>query len=90
MRTGAVSPVANEVRLLAGNINRTSLEIASILETNQSIVAQTQNNIIKNLSNANEGLLLVQEAGDIIVQIQENSGRVVKAIDDVSQYLSAQ
>ncbi len=82
--------VANEVRLLAGNINRASLEIASVLETNQSIAVHAQSNIVKNLSNANEGLFLVQEAGGIIVQIQENSGRVVKAIDDVSQYLSAQ
>ncbi|BCQ42427.1 methyl-accepting chemotaxis protein (plasmid) [Erwinia rhapontici] len=82
--------VANEVRLLAGNINRTSLEITSVLETNQSIAALAQNDIVKNLSNANEGLSLVQQAGSIIVQIQENSGRVVKAIDDVSQYLSAQ
>ncbi|MCS3609709.1 methyl-accepting chemotaxis protein [Erwinia rhapontici] len=80
--------VANEVRLLAANINKASLEIASVLETNQAITVQAQNNIIKNLVSANEGLSLVQEAGGIIVQIQENSARVVSAIDDVSQHLS--
>ncbi|BCQ47807.1 hypothetical protein ERHA55_53340 (plasmid) [Erwinia rhapontici] len=81
--------VANEVRLLAANINKASLEIASVLETNQAIAVQAQNNIIKNLVSANEGLSLVQEAGGIIVQIQENSARVVSAIDDVSQHLQA-
>lgn len=82
--------VANEVRLLAANINTASLEIASVLETNQAIAVQAQNNIIKNLVSANEGLSLVREAGGVIVHIQENSARVVRAIDDVSQHLSGE
>ncbi|WP_336141345.1 methyl-accepting chemotaxis protein [Erwinia sp. CGal63] len=80
--------VANEVRSLAANINSASQEIAGVVERNQQLAQLAQKNITANLARADSGVALVREAGDVILNIQNNSGQVVEAITNVTQHLT--
>lgn len=80
--------VANEVRSLAANINSASQEIASVVDRNQQLAQLAQKNITANLARADSGVALVKEAGDVIVNIQNNSEQVVDAIGNVTQHLT--
>ncbi|HBV40363.1 MAG TPA: pili assembly chaperone, partial [Erwinia sp.] len=80
--------VANEVRSLAANINTASQEIAGMIDRNQQLAQLAQKNITANLARADSGVALVKEAGDVIVNIQNNSEQVVEAIGNVTQHLA--
>lgn len=79
--------VANEVRSLAANIHTASQEIASVVDRNHELAAIAQKNIFANLNRADQGVTLVKEAGEVIVDIQTNSNQVVDAIGNVTQKL---
>lgn len=80
--------VANEVRSLAANINSASQEISAVVDRNQQLAALAQKNISANLTRADQGVSLVREAGDVIINIQNNSAQVVEAIGNVTQHLA--
>lgn len=79
--------VANEIRSLAANIHTASQEIASVVTRNHELAALAQKNISANLSRADQGVTLVKEAGDVIIDIQNNSHQVVEAIGHVTHKL---
>lgn len=79
--------VANEVRSLAAHINSASQEIAGVVDDNKTLAGQAQKHIIANLTRADQGVTLVKEAGDVIMDIQTNSAQVVEAIGNVTHQL---
>lgn len=81
--------VANEVRSLAAHIHSASHEITGVVERNHELAATAQKNITANLARADEGVHLVREAGNVIVDIQANSTQVVEAIGHVQQNLTS-
>lgn len=80
--------VANEVRSLAANIHTASQEISGVVDRNHELAAIAQKNITANIVRADEGVNLVREAGDVIVDIQTNSAQVVKATGHVTHKLT--
>ncbi|MCX8956011.1 methyl-accepting chemotaxis protein [Erwinia psidii] len=80
--------VANEVRSLAANINTASQEISEVVKHNQQLAAQAQKNISANLARADQGVSLVRDAGNVIMDIQNNSVQVVEAIGHVTEHLA--
>ncbi|WP_067701834.1 PAS domain-containing methyl-accepting chemotaxis protein [Erwinia sp. ErVv1] len=82
--------VASEVRSLAANINSATLQIASVVESNQSLASLAQKNISANLIRADQGVMMVREAGSVIIDIQNNSTQVVDAIGQVTQQLKSE
>ncbi|WP_338555936.1 PAS domain-containing methyl-accepting chemotaxis protein [Erwinia sp. E_sp_B04_7] len=80
--------VANEVRSLAANIHTASQEISGVVDRNHELASLAQKNITANLIRADEGVHLVREAGDVIVDIQANSAQVVEAIGNVTNKLT--
>ncbi len=80
--------VANEVRSLAANIHTASQEISGVVDRNHELAAMAQKNITANLVRADEGVHLVREAGNVIVDIQANSSQVVDAIGHVTHKLT--
>jgi methyl-accepting chemotaxis protein len=80
--------VANEVRSLAANIHTASQEISGVVDRNHELAAMAQKNITANLVRADEGVHLVREAGNVIVDIQANSSQVVEAIGHVTHKLT--
>ncbi|MEM6159309.1 PAS domain-containing methyl-accepting chemotaxis protein [Erwinia sp. P6884] len=79
--------VANEVRSLAANINSASKEIADVVDDNKTLAGEAQKHITTNLVRADQGVTLVKEAGDVIMDIQTNSAQVVEAIGHVTHQL---
>ncbi|WP_034914821.1 PAS domain-containing methyl-accepting chemotaxis protein [Erwinia sp. 9145] len=79
--------VANEVRMLAANINSATQEIASVVDCNQTLASTAQKNITANLVRADLGVSLIKEAGNVIVGIQSHSAEVVQAIEHVNEQL---
>ncbi|WP_053143199.1 methyl-accepting chemotaxis protein [Erwinia billingiae] len=80
--------VANEVRSLAANIHTASQEISGVVDRNHELAAMAQKNITANLVRADEGVHLLREAGNVIVDIQANSSQVVDAIGHVTHKLT--
>lgn len=80
--------VANEVRSLAANIHTASQEISGVVDRNHELAAIAQKNITANIVRADEGVNLVREAGDVIVDIQTNSAQVVEATGHVTHKLT--
>lgn len=80
--------VANEVRSLAASIHTASQEISGVVDRNHELAAIAQKNITANIARADEGVNLVREAGDVIVDIQANSAQVVEATGHVSNNLT--
>lgn len=79
--------VANEVRMLAANINRATEEIESVVAHNHELANKALKGIENNLQRADQGVDLVQEAGEVITSIQNNSTQVVEAISHVTEAL---
>lgn len=72
--------VADEVRQLAGRTSTATEEIASVVLENQKLVDQTVAEMANSKSQAEEGLELATQAGQVIVEIQDGAKRVVEAV----------
>ncbi|WP_158781480.1 hypothetical protein [Pantoea sp. BAV 3049] len=59
-----------------------------MVDRNQQLAALAQKNISANLTRTDLGVTLVREAGEAIVDIQNNSAQVVEAIGNVTQRLA--
>lgn len=79
--------VANEVRALAENINRATTEIENRVRDNHLLAEKALQGIASNLKRADQGVLLAQEAGDMMAEIRGSSGDVVRAIGHVTATL---
>lgn len=72
--------VADEVRQLAGRTSTATEEIASVVLQNQKLVDETVAEMTNSKSQAEQGLELATQAGQVIVEIQEGAKRVVDAV----------
>ena len=72
--------VADEVRQLAGRTSTATEEIASVVLENQKLVDQTIAEMANSKSQAEQGLELATQAGQVIVEIQDGAKKVVEAV----------
>lgn len=72
--------VADEVRQLAGRTSTATEEIASVVLQNQKLVDETVAEMANSKSQAEQGLDLATQAGQVIVEIQDGAKRVVEAV----------
>ncbi|WP_241678237.1 methyl-accepting chemotaxis protein [Pseudomonas kitaguniensis] len=72
--------VADEVRQLAGRTSTATEEIASVVAQNQKLVGETVAEMANSKSQAEQGLDLATQAGQVIVEIQDGAKRVVDAV----------
>ncbi|WP_250212154.1 MULTISPECIES: methyl-accepting chemotaxis protein [unclassified Pseudomonas] len=72
--------VADEVRQLAGRTSTATEEIASVVLQNQKLVDETVTEMANSKSQAEQGLELATQAGQVIVEIQDGAKRVVDAV----------
>nr|WP_314564092.1 PAS domain-containing methyl-accepting chemotaxis protein [uncultured Pseudomonas sp.] len=72
--------VADEVRQLAGRTSTATEEIASVVLQNQKLVDETVAEMTNSKSQAEQGLELATQAGQVIVEIQDGAKRVVDAV----------
>ncbi|QCR38049.1 PAS domain-containing methyl-accepting chemotaxis protein [Nissabacter sp. SGAir0207] len=79
--------VANEVRTLAANINRSTSEIENMVQQNHLLAAKALKGIESNLKRADQGVDLAHQAGGVISEIQQSSEQVVRAISNVTNAL---
>ncbi|ONH51135.1 methyl-accepting chemotaxis sensory transducer with Pas/Pac sensor [Pseudomonas cedrina] len=72
--------VADEVRQLAGRTSTATEEIASVVLQNQKLVDETVAEMANSKSQAEQGLELATQAGQVIVEIQDGAKKVVEAV----------
>ncbi len=79
--------VADEVRQLAGRTSSATEEIASVVLQNQKLVDETVGEMANSKSQAEQGLALATQAGEVIVEIQDGAKRVVDAVGKFANQL---
>lgn len=72
--------VADEVRQLAGRTSAATEEIVSVVQKNQSLVESAVQGMSTSREQASEGLSLANQAGKVIVEIQDGAKQVVQAV----------
>jgi methyl-accepting chemotaxis protein len=73
--------VADEVRQLASRTSAATVEITSVVEQNQQLAERAVEIIDRGKSQAELGLELSAQAGQVIEEIQDGAQRVVKAVE---------
>lgn len=72
--------VADEVRQLAGRTSAATEEIVSVVQQNQALADEAVRGMANSRVQAEQGLALANEAGAVIVEIQEGAKQVVGAV----------
>ncbi|MCF7532937.1 methyl-accepting chemotaxis protein [Pseudomonas sp. P2498] len=72
--------VADEVRQLAGRTSVATEEIVTVVQQNQSLTDAAVHRMATSRGKAEQGLMLANEAGAVIVEIQEGARQVVRAV----------
>tara|TARA_R110001632_G_scaffold233106_1_gene376673 strand:+ start:65325 stop:66644 length:1320 start_codon:yes stop_codon:yes gene_type:complete len=72
--------VADEVRQLASRTSAATEEIVGVVEKNQILAEKAVSLINKGKEQAEQGLALSNEAGNVIIEIQDGAQRVVDAV----------
>ncbi|MBJ7370684.1 MAG: methyl-accepting chemotaxis protein [Pseudomonas sp.] len=72
--------VADEVRQLAGRTSAATEEIVSVVGKNQDLVNKAVQDMASSKHQAEQGLVLANQAGSVIVKIQEGAKQVVSAV----------
>jgi methyl-accepting chemotaxis protein len=80
--------VADEVRQLAGRTSTATEEIVTVVHQNQKLVDEAVRGISLSSEQAMQGLALANQAGAVIVDIQEGARQVVTAVDRFSRELN--
>lgn len=81
--------VADEVRQLAGRTSQATEEIVDVVQKNQSLARNSVAAMSSSREQAEKGLLLANEAGAVIVEIQEGAQQVVTAIGQFTRQLKS-
>ncbi len=81
--------VADEVRLLAGRTSQATEEIVEVVSKNQQLAQTAVNSMASSREQAEQGLGLANEAGAVIVEIQDGAQKVVDAIGQFASQLKA-
>jgi len=79
--------VADEVRQLAGRTSQATEEIVDVVQRNQSLAQQAVSSMASSRQQAEQGLNLANEAGTVIVEIQEGAKQVVQAVEQFANQL---
>lgn len=79
--------VADEVRQLAGRTSKATEEIVTVVQQNQQLAAQAVTNMATSQQQTTEGLELANQAGSVIVEIQEGARHVVNAVEQFATRL---
>jgi methyl-accepting chemotaxis protein len=72
--------VADEVRQLAGRTSAATEEIVSVVQQNQALVDEAVRGMANSRGQAEQGLGLANDAGSVIVEIQDGAKQVVNAV----------
>jgi len=72
--------VADEVRQLAGRTSAATEEIVSVVQQNQALADEAVRGMANSRNQAEQGLMLANEAGSVIIEIQEGAKQVVGAV----------
>lgn len=73
--------VADEVRQLAARTSKATEEIVSVVEKNQLLSDDVMHQMFSTREKAERGLELANQAGAVIVEIQEGAKQVVEAVE---------
>ncbi|KRP47746.1 pili assembly chaperone [Pseudomonas poae] len=82
--------VADEVRSLAARTSQATLEIVEVVRKNHDLSASAVSSMQSSLSRTGLGVELANEAGQVILEIQEGSRHVVDAISQFNSTLQLQ
>lgn len=82
--------VANEVRMLAANINQATTEIENRVQQNHLLTSRALQSIEANMQRADQSVVLAQQAGGVISELRDSSSEVVRAISHVTEALKQQ
>lgn len=79
--------VADEVRQLAGRTSTATEEIITVVQQNQKLANEAVRGMANSRSQAEQGLQLANQAGEVIVEIQDGAKRVVSAVGQFASQL---
>lgn len=79
--------VADEVRNLAARTSKATLEIVDVVRQNHDLSLLAVASMQSSLTRTGHGVALVNEAGTVIMEIQQGSRHVVDAISQISSTL---
>nr|WP_225774960.1 PAS domain-containing methyl-accepting chemotaxis protein [Pseudomonas sp. Marseille-Q5115] len=79
--------VADEVRQLASRTTQATAEIASVVQKNQKLASDAVTVIATGKQQAQDGLALAGQAGNVIVEIQDGAQKVVSAVSQFATQL---
>ncbi|MDR6712430.1 methyl-accepting chemotaxis protein [Pseudomonas hunanensis] len=79
--------VADEVRNLAARTSKATLEIVDVVRQNHDLSLNAVASMQSSLSHTGRGVELANEAGTVIMEIQQGSRHVVDAISQISSTL---
>jgi len=79
--------VADEVRQLAGRTSTATEEIITVVQQNQKLAEEAVRGMANSRTQAEQGLSLANQAGDVIVEIQDGAKRVVSAVGQFASQL---
>ena len=79
--------VADEVRQLAGRTSKATEEIVSVVQQNQSLAKIAVDNMASSQSETQQGLDFANQAGEVIVEIQDGAQKVVSAVGQFANQL---
>jgi methyl-accepting chemotaxis protein len=79
--------VADEVRQLAGRTSTATEEIVAVVQQNQNLVDAAVRGMANSRGQAEQGLGLANDAGAVIVEIQEGARQVVGAVSRFANQL---
>ncbi|MEK1906240.1 MAG: PAS domain-containing methyl-accepting chemotaxis protein [Pseudomonas sp.] len=79
--------VADEVRQLAGRTSQATEEIVDVVQKNQTLAQAAVSSMASSRQNAEQGLSLANEAGAVIVEIQQGAKQVVQAVEQFASQL---
>ncbi|PSF11682.1 methyl-accepting chemotaxis protein [Marinobacter shengliensis] len=79
--------VADEVRQLAARTSQATDEIVSVVEKNQVLSDEVMHQMFRTRENAEQGLELANQAGEVILEIKEGAKQVVDAVERFAKEL---
>ncbi|WP_411183820.1 methyl-accepting chemotaxis protein [Pseudomonas sp.] len=81
--------VADEVRSLAARTSQAAKEIVEVVQKNQALAQAAVESMASSRVQAEQGLSLANEAGSVIVEIQDGAQRVVDAVGQFASQLKS-
>jgi methyl-accepting chemotaxis protein len=79
--------VADEVRQLAGRTSQATEEIVEVVQKNQNLAQNAVDSMASSREQAEQGLGLANQAGAVIVEIQDGAKQVVQAVGQFASQL---